>query len=609
MMAHKLYHDSHDPYYRAPGGALPAGSRVCLRIYAPRAERAEIRLWWDGHELICGMEKNAMGVFTGYADVPGHKCVLWYYFRLFYPDGTCSMYGNNASDLGGVGEECGHEPPSYQVTVYDEKSLLPPSWMHEAVMYQIFPDRFARSWKAHAGVPKRRVHADWYEQVDGRICEEGESVGDEFYGGDLAGITGKLDHIASLGVTALYLNPIFRAASCHRYDTADYGRIDPMLGTAHDLEVLCAEAKKRGIRVILDGVFSHTGSDSLYFNKKGTYGSDGAYRSRKSPYYKWYTFTDWPKAYECWWGFETLPNVNEDEPSFREYILGKSGIIEKWCGCGISGWRLDVADELPMDFIQDFRSKLKDISPDAALIGEVWEDPSKKVAYGELRCYCGGDTLDSTMNYPLRELVLSFFGGKTDAYGFAAEYRSMQENIPAPFLYAQMNLLGSHDKARAIAVLSDSENMEPERRFRRTIQWSPEAYERGRRRFIAAWKLICALPGMPCLYYGDEAGMVGMTDPFNRAPFPWGREDGQLQREIASINERRRIDRAVLDGGAELVPLGRDVLAVRRFIRNGRDAFGREAADAERIFLFNRSKAPVRAAGREIPPESGVQIV
>ena len=380
-MTHTVFHNSQDTYYRTPGRAVPAGSEVCLRIYAPQAEKAEIRLWWDGQERICPMKKNAVGTFCGAADMPDRSCVLWYYFRLYYPDGTACMYGNNASDLGGVGGEYCHEPPSYQITVYDADALDPPSWMHEGIMYQIMPDRFARSGKAHRGVPKRRVHKNWNEQVEGRMEVNGDGACNEFFGGDLAGVTEKLEYLQSLGVTVLYMNPIFRSASYHRYDTADYGRVDPMLGNAQDLAVLCTEAGKRGIRVILDGVFSHTGSDSVYFNRSGAYGPDGAYRSKDSRYYPWYTFRDWPDEYDCWWGFETLPNVNENEPSYREFILGKGGIAEKWSACGISGWRLDVADELPMDFIRSFRSKLKSLSKDAALIGEVWEDPSKKIAY------------------------------------------------------------------------------------------------------------------------------------------------------------------------------------------------------------------------------------
>jgi glycosidase len=286
------------------------------------------------------------------------------------------------------------------------------------------------------------------------------------------------------------------------------------------------------MRILLDGVFSHTGSDSIYFNRERRYPVDGAYNSPNSPYAEWYHFRSWPNDYGSWWGFPTLPEVEELSPAFMEYINGAEGIVSRWLQAGADGWRLDVADELPMNFIREMRSRLKKEKNDAALIGEVWEDPSNKITYGEMRCYCLGDTLDSTMNYPLRDAIVGFMCCRFGAEEFVRRVDSLRENQPQNFFYAEMNLLGSHDKPRAINVLADIGDMEPSREYRRPFRMEEADYQRGRRRYIAAWELICAMPGIPCLYYGDEAGVTGMADPYCRGTYPWGKEDKRLQEAV-----------------------------------------------------------------------------
>ena len=594
-----MLHDSQDRFYRLPTGPVPVGGRVLLRIDAPEAIRAYVRLWVEDRERLLPMKCAGNGVFERELTLT-KRGVTWYYFRLMLPGGKTVSYGN-PENLGGAGKESVYEPASYQITVYDPEKLCPPEWMRSAVMYQIFLDRFACS--GENGSCGRRMHASWDEDPVNERTEDGDSRADDFFGGDLKGIESRLDYLSGLGITALYLNPIFASVSNHRYNTADYSRIDPMLGTEKDFEELCREAQKRGIRVILDGVFSHTGSDSVYFNKNGTYGAEGAYRSRNSKYASWYSFTDWPDEYECWWGFKTLPNVNENDPSFTKYIAGPNGILRRWLEKGASGWRLDVADELPVSFIGKVKKRIKSFDPDAALIGEVWEDPSRKVAYGELRCYCDGTTLDGTMNYPLRDMVIAFFTGREDAEGFVRRYRSMCENIPRAFLEACMNLLGSHDKPRIISVLANAGNMEPERRFRRPVVLTDDEYRRGKRRFIAAWKLICSLPGMPCLYYGDEAGMTGMSDPYNRGTYPWGGEDKELTEAIRSAILERNSTRVLTCGDVRVEAAGKDILVVTRF---------REDAEQDgpgtRIYAFNRSAEDKTYEGMTIPAEGGACI-
>ena len=627
-----IFHDSRDARFRFPGGARPLGETVRLSVRADGAKSATLRLWKDGREWRVPMARVCVDpaafpehgprrverpdaiaprpgedVFTCEAALPEDAGSLWYFFILEYDDSEALRaaldssaladeglrrcpslplyYGDARDHCYGAGEVYGCEPPSYQITVYDPAGEGP-AWMREATMMQIMVDRFHRSGEVDpaALAPWAYYHDDWYDWPDLNLeLDAQERSANDFFGGNLRGIEEKLPYIQGLGVTVLYLNPIFRSPSNHKYDTGDYMQVDPSFGTEEDLRSLCAAAKARGIRVILDGVFSHTGADSVYFNKYGTYGERvGAYRDEKSPYRAWYRFRNWPKDYDCWWGFTTLPNVNEMDKSYRAFINGEDGVVAHWIQAGTSGWRLDVADELPMPFLRELRRRARATDPEAALIGEVWEDPTNKIAYGEARCYCAGDTLDSVMNYPLREAVLNFFAFREDAFRLARRIEAMRESMPASFFYSQMNLLGSHDKPRTINVLADCANMQPERRYRFPLELTKEQYERGKRRLIAAWTLVCALPGMPCVYYGDEAGVTGMADPFCRRTFPWGREDADLTEKMREPSLRRRESRALRTGYMRLRAESADVLVVERYTEHGQDAFGNSAPD-ERV--------------------------
>lgn len=347
-----------------------------------------------------------------------------------------------------------------------------------------------------------------------------------------------------------------------------------------------------GIRVLLDGVFSHTGSDSLYFDRYGRYGAQGAYSRQDSPYASWYRFDKWPDQYDCWWGFDTLPNVNETAPAYMDYILtGKDAVIAHWLRQGTSGWRLDVADELPMEFLRALRTRVKAEDTQAGIIGEVWEDASRKEAYGTLRNYCAGDTLDGCMNYPLRDAILGFLLGSTDAWAFARALESQRENYPPQFLYACMNLLGSHDKPRAISVLAGLPDMEPPREERHPLQLQPEEYALGRARYLAALRFISALPGMPSVYYGDEAGLVGMADPYCRGTYPWGHEDKSLVESVQDILSSRP---AVCKTGFSAVyALNADLAVAVRWLEGGRDIFGERRHGPElAVCAINRASVP-----------------
>lgn len=611
-----FYHDSRSELYRSPLGAAPCSSKVRLRVRADQMTSVTLRIWWEGAEYKWFMRRVDNGMYEYEMDIPENTGLLWYYFMATDKDGRVWYLGNAGDCLGGVGSVGRTEPPSFQVTVYDP-AYKTPLWLRNGVMMQIFVDRFHNVggvdlYNLPAG---SYYHARWDDDPALVINDkQGNNSANDFFGGNLRGVQEKLDYLQELGVTVLYFNPIFEANSNHKYNTGDYKKIDPSFGTEADFKALCKAAKKRGIRVILDGVFSHTGSDSIYFDRYGNYGGHGAYSDPESPYRSWYNFENWPDDYDCWWGFHTLPNVNEEDPTYRKFIISdEDSVLAHWLRAGASGWRLDVADELPMDFLREIRRREKDIDPDSGLIGEVWEDPSNKLAYGEVRCYCGGDTLDCTMNYPLREAVLGFMTRRLNAPEFVRRVEAMRENQPMEFFYSQMNLLGSHDRPRALAVLADVGNMEPERKYRYPIDLDDDAYKRGRRRLMAAWSLVCALPGMPCIYYGDEAGLYGMSDPYCRGTYPWGREDQALLASFRQSAQRRLHSQALRTGDMHLSALGEDVVLVERRIVGGKDAFGMQAEDERRAVAVNRADGSrwIEFDGRavELPAESAVVLL
>ena len=491
------YHDSQNIEYRKPTGALKTGEEVSLCIKAEGSFESlscTLHLWHNetgGRQI--PMEKTIEGdaCLFRVSVVPGEVSGLCWYHFIFEDgnggDGDTSAggkfyYGNNEERLGGIGAACEWEPPGYQITVYDEAAV--PKWYKDSIVYQIFPDRFARddAWmekqqaveEMRAGVKREKwqgaervIEEDWYGLPYYIKNEKGEVTHWPFFGGTLKGIREKLFYLKSMGAGAIYLNPVFLASSNHKYDTADYMMIDPGFGTEEDFKALCDDARKLGIRIILDGVFNHTGADSKYFDQFGNWGN-GACAGPESPYYNWYRFEEFPDKYDCWWGVGDLPNVEENEPSYREFIYGgdvrntvsdcqfHDNVVAKWLRAGASGWRLDVADELPDDFIAGIRKTVKAVDPDALLMGEVWEDASNKISYDVQRRYFMGDELDSTMNYPARDLLMDYMLGRSDADTAVRRLNSLAENYPPENFYGVLNLMGSHDRARTLTVLSDA---------------------------------------------------------------------------------------------------------------------------------------------------------
>lgn len=424
----------------------------------------------------------------------------------------------------------------WQLTVYD-KHFSTPRWAKGAVMYQIFPDRFCRSEKflPQPAKNERKIHENWFDVPD-FIYDNPDYKGNDYFCGNLLGIMERLPDLKELGVTVLYLNPVFESPENHRYSTGDYENIDPYLGTNEDFAFLCRKAKELGIRTVLDGVFSHTGADSIYFNKYGHYDSVGAWQGEASPYYHWYSFHHDGKAYACWWGFENLPNVNETTPDYLQFITGEDGVLSKWQNCGASGWRLDVADELPDAFLDALRVRVKETDPEALIIGEVWEDATNKFAYGERRRYLLGDQLDSVMNYPWRNAIIDFIKWG-NAKTFYEEVMSILEHYPAPALDCLMNMLSTHDTERIINVFGVDHEVPHNEAA--AYQLTEAEYQRGKERFMRAALLQFALPGIPSIYYGDEAGLTGFRDPYCRMGYPYGREDAELLSYFKALGNLR----------------------------------------------------------------------
>ncbi len=559
--------DSRDSRYRTPFGAVAAGEGVHFRVCLPRALGCcAVRLVVepDGKPAFqwgmfwCGMEgENHEWWECDYT--PQTAGLLFYRFALETargirflvksPDGTARL-----ADTGGE---------SWQITCY-AMDFTTPTWLVGGTMYQIFPDRFATDNAPKAGVPADRVlRDDWGGVPHWQPDAEGKVRNNDYFGGSLRGITAHLDRLSALGITCLYLNPIFEAHSNHRYDTADYARIDPLLGSEEDLKALCCAAAQRGIRVILDGVFSHTGADSRYFNRYGRYEEVGAYQSSDSPYASWYTFRRFPDDYVAWWGFENLPEVKEEDAAFVEYINGEDGMVRRWLRAGVSGWRLDVADELPDGFLDSLRRAAKAEKAEALVLGEVWEDASNKFSYGQRRRYLLGKQLDSVMNYPFANAIYAFLSGENpDA--FFQPVGDILEHYPAPVIRVLMNPLGTHDTPRALTVLGGEPAGRRGREWQAAARLSSEQYAVGKALLKLAAVLQYCLPGVPCLYYGDEAGMQGYRDPFNRGCYPWGQEDAELLSWYVALGQLRAASAALQDGAFHRLPAADSVVAFTR---------------------------------------------
>lgn len=513
--------------YKKPFGCLRQHQLCRLTVKVPASfsvTRLEVVLNSEsGYGMRVSFTQEFVdGDYLGYrTEFSLPRCGLYfYYFHCDTLSSSFDLYRRGESETDIDHGDC------WQLTCYPENYQTPLDYAG-AVMYQIFPDRFFRDGTCDLSekLGPYWVHENWNDTPHFRPNERGKVLNNDFFGGNFQGICRKLDHLQSLHVGVLYLNPISMAFSNHRYDTADYKRPDPMLGTERDFSALCEAAHARGMKVILDGVFSHTGSNSVYFDQEGVFGH-GAVSDPQSPYRQWFDFQEYPHRYTSWWGIDTLPCVKELDPSYLDYIVNDThSVIAHWLALGADGFRLDVADELPDEFIAAFRRRLKELNPNALLLGEVWEDASNKISYGVRRKYFSGGELDSVMNYPFRNAILSFMA-HCDADSFRASIMSIVEHYPSQVLHCLMNSLSTHDTPRILTLLGDDFHGSKEEKAERYLNDGARTWAIARE--IAAAVLQFTLPGMPCLYYGDEAGLEGFEDPFNRRCYPWGRENTEL---------------------------------------------------------------------------------
>ena len=497
--------NSFDPYFKQPFGAVRAGQSVHLSLCIP-----EELGYVDPHLVLQKEGRYDVPVhyrmkFDGQTPHQNHFSVdvtlndvgLYFYYFDLYTDFRRIVRGP---------DNCGvvswQEGESWQITVY-EADFETPAPIKGKVFYQIFPDRFCEGVENKPmPFPDRLYQADKHAEPFWQPNEVGGHLNEDYFGGDLKGIQMKLPYLRKMGVDYLYLNPIFEAHSNHRYNTADYLNVDPLLGTNEDFVALCAEAKKYGIGIVLDGVFSHTGSDSRYFNREGRY--------------------------------------------------GEGGVIDTWLRRGAAGFRLDVADELPDSFIEKVRTAVKRVSPDKFLLGEVWEDATTKFGFDKRRTYLLGKGLDSVMNYPFKNAVLGFVCGR-DAGQTMTDILTLCEHYPAPALDTALNFLSTHDTERALTVIADEPANGRGRAWQSGRCVTGDAYEEGMLRLRMAYAIIYTLPGVPCLYYGDEIGMQGYRDPFNRGFYCWDSHEERLRPVLAQLAQLRHSCEAFRTGALRVL--------------------------------------------------------
>ncbi len=562
--------DSRNPIYRSKIGAVKQGESLALRLLLHRdskTTRAFLRVFDDSDRLheyeLCATEWiEDYRVYE--CEIVLDEGLYWYDFR-YESDFGQFFVGKQGASKGVYSYTCGKR---WQLTVYAQ-DFTTPDWLAGGIIYQIFPDRFYNSGKIKENVPQDRfLTDDWSKTPEHKQTSAPCCLGNDYYGGDLVGIIEKLPYLKDLGVSCIYLNPIFEAHSNHRYNTADYSKVDCLLGDEDDLKRLTAAAGKQGISVILDGVFSHTGDDSIYFNRKKRYGDSGAYNDYNSPYREWYNFSEYPNKYAAWWGVPSLPETNENNPAFTEFITGESGIIKKWLRLGIRGWRLDVADELPDEFLDNIRAALKSEKPDSYLLGEVWEDATNKISYGSRRRFLRGRQLDSVMNYPFANGIIDFIKNG-NAQALCDIVLDICENYPPEATRLLMNHIGTHDTARALTVMGKSYEYIGDRDWQAAQKLSADEYSLGIKRLMLAAVVQFTLPGVPAIYYGDEAGVEGYGDPFCRATYPWGNENCDLLAFYKKLGAARRGCDEFKAG--EFVPLyaSDDVLAYLRRSNKG----------------------------------------
>lgn len=544
----QIHYNAWQADYKQPFGALQVGNDVSFTLKVDCQDVTQVAVGitkLDENTVFYPLDvvENVSATYSGKVKITTSG-LYHYYFRVRRANNPTLYFGHLHGGDGCETTDVTKVAP-FQLTCYDHQ-VPRPEWYRNAVFYQIFPDRFFNG-NPRGEISGKKPNTFIYATTNDRpmyIFDENHNIARwDFFGGNLRGIIAKIPYLKTLGITAIYLNPIFEASSNHRYDTNDFLKIDPMLGTEEDFKVLLETLHQNDMHLILDGVFNHVGKNSRYFNVGGLYGEKtGAANDQNSSYYDWFTFKHYPDKYDSWWGVEDLPTVNKDNPSYQQFIYGEKGsVLAKWNDLGVDGWRLDVADELPDDFLRAIRKNL-DRYDDMILIGEVWEDASTKVSYGHRRPYVNGDNLYGVMNYPLRRWIIDLLSSQVDLNKVGENLITLVENYPRNFLLDCLNNLGTHDTERMLSILDGNVEL-----------------------MKIAFALLFNLPGVPCIYYGDEAGVEGMKDPDNRRYFPWGHENHELQKAVHYWANVRQENESLKEGQTGVVIGGNETFGLIRY--------------------------------------------
>lgn len=545
-----IIYDSWMECNKKPFGALEIGEDININVEVI-SDVKEMYLILETNEETkkeIKMENKLNGMFTIDKYKFEKENIYFYYFKSIEGENLQVKYYGKSYDCGECVEY--HDINNinkYQITV--SKKTETPAWFKEGILYHIFVDRFNKTGKINNPKKNSFIYANWEDTPMYIKNKENEVIRWDFHGGNLKGIISKLNYLKSLGISVIYLSPIFKSQSNHKYDTGDYKTIDPMFGDEEIFKELIYKAGKKGINIILDGVFSHTGDDSIYFNKYGNYDSLGAYQSENSKYYSWYNFKDYPNEYDCWWGVKSLPNVNETEKSYMDYIIrDKDSVIKKWMNYGVKGWRLDVADELPSTFIEALKKETLNIDDDSIIIGEVWEDASNKISYDERRKYFLGDQLNGVTGYVFKNIVVEFLKGNTKSQDVYNSFMTIKENYPKEVFKSNLNLLGTHDTRRILTELNEDKNL-----------------------LKLAVFIQMTFEGVPYIYYGDEAGLIGEKDPDNRRTYPWENEDKDILNFYKKIVKERKNNKLLLNGETKFLKLSnQNIFGYIRYIKNNK---------------------------------------
>lgn len=595
-----VYYNSWDESYKKPFGAIEKGEEITFRVKQLNEAVKDVYLVIniDGQSPIeFLLERPTEDAFFKMTLESSKITELHFYsFRIVIQkndeEEISLFYGNNEQNLGGEGTHYDYQNDTrtYQLTTYEVEDYAP-MWFRAGIVYHIFVDRFYngnKDGRVSNPKPNSMIYTHDSKMPYYIKDEYGEILRWDFYGGNLKGIIQKLPYLKELGVTVLFLSPIFEARSNHKYDIGDFHKIDPMFGDEIIFKKLIQEARKQGIRVIIDGVFNHTGLDSIYFNKEGTYDSLGAYQSKDSPYYEWFEFHHFPEDYESWWGIKDLPILNTELDEVKNFIYRDlDSVIKYWTNTGIAGWRIDVADEVSDEFIRGIRSAVDETAQteEPVLIGEVWEDASNKISYDKRRHYIKGNAFHGVMNYPFRAIIVYLLKNDMTTVNAVKSLLNLYENYPRAAFYSNMNNIGSHDTNRIKTELNEDTDL-----------------------VKLAFALMFMLPGTPTIYYGDEAGLSGREDPDNRRPFPWGKEDKELQSFVQKLNHFRRNNLSLIEG--DFLPFQLDDLLgiIREYSDNDWTLFIVNPTDEQKMIDIRRINELTGQSAREFIEKHSIKL-